>query len=61
MDRDWVAVFVPGIYKSYSSVSVDTDKKREAILWDEDEIGLYKDLKNGQKEVDRPFNLKEAP
>jgi len=44
MDRDWVAVFVPGIYKSYSSVSVDTDKKREAILWDEDEIGLYKDL-----------------
>ena len=44
IDRDWGAAFVPGIYKSYSSIFIDTDKKREAILWDEDEIGLYKDL-----------------
>jgi len=44
IDRDWVAALAPGIYKSYSSVYVDMDKKREAILWEEDEIGLYKDL-----------------
>ena len=44
IERDWGAAFAPGIYRSYSSIFVDTDKKREAILWDENEIGLYKDL-----------------
>ena len=44
IDRDWGAAWTPGFYRSYSSVYVDIDKKREAILWDENEIGLYKNL-----------------
>jgi len=42
IDRDWGAAFVPGIYKSYSSIFIDTDKKREAILWEEDAIATAK-------------------
>ncbi len=42
--RKWVSAFVPGIYKSYSSINVDLDKEEELILWEEDEFGLYRDL-----------------
>ena len=42
--RQWVSAFVPGIYKSYSSINVDLDKEDELLLWEDDEFGLYRDL-----------------
>ena len=42
--RKWGTAFVPGIYKSYSSINVDLDRDEEVIFWEEDEIGLYADL-----------------
>ena len=42
--RKWGTTFVPGIYRSYSSINADLDSDEEVILWEEDEFGLYRDL-----------------
>ncbi|MCK4688931.1 MAG: hypothetical protein KAT41_01410 [Candidatus Marinimicrobia bacterium] len=43
-ERDFGAIFAPGIYRSYGSLFVNITKKNNIYVWEEDEFKLYKDL-----------------
>jgi len=44
LDRDWGTSLVLRFYRSYGSLFVDLDEESDFILWEEDEVKLYKDL-----------------
>ena len=44
LERDWGAALVPGPYRSYGSLFVDLDPEEDFLIWQEEELPLYRDL-----------------
>jgi hypothetical protein len=44
LERDWGAATSPGVYRSYGDLFVDLNPKEDLLIWQENELRLYRDL-----------------
>ena len=44
LEHDWGTATSPGVYRSYGTVFVDLIKGEDLLIWQEDELRLYRDL-----------------